>query len=131
MTYYLDLRLQPSQGQGQPTYRQTLPSTLFPCFAVDNDDITIFASRYNDVAVAFSLIGNFEDYPVPQNMLDAAEAMIGCGVSQVSFSPSPSPPPTLPPSPPPPPQIMQNRTFTQIITILTPSECPLTPPSHA
>ena len=35
---------------------------------------------YNDRAVAYSMIGNFEDFPVPQVMLDTAAALIGCAV---------------------------------------------------
>ena len=35
---------------------------------------------YNDRAVAYSMIGNFEDFPVPQVMLDTAAGLIGCAV---------------------------------------------------
>ena len=38
---------------------------------------------YNNRAVAFSLIGNYEEQPVPDNMLHTVQQLAQCGISQV------------------------------------------------
>ena len=44
-------------------------------------------SGYNDIAIAFSLMGNFELSPTPQNMIDTTQALIDCATGEaVSYS---------------------------------------------
>ena len=46
------------------------------------DKVGAHTPGYNDRGVAFSLIGNFEEFPVPQNMLDTAEDLIECATGE-------------------------------------------------
>ena len=46
------------------------------------DKVGAHTMGYNDVAIAFSLMGNFEVSPVPQNMLDTAQALIECATGE-------------------------------------------------
>ena len=46
------------------------------------DKVGAHTMGYNDIAIAFSLMGNFELSPVPQNMLDTAQALIECATGE-------------------------------------------------